>query len=326
MSRIHKTYPFLLSHESPADDPFDLVYRPEPADVWAAGTLLVDYDLTRLSRMGASNWKCAELEDIAGPYRRVLIQVAQFDSLQQVKRDMYAASRMLSLTGELRVAIPPKSGAKRIKSDAQQVFAKVETVKTAGLTLLICREPTPQPFPDEPSYIEYQDPSAGRRLKFMVRPGVFSAERIDMGTQLLLETAQTVGGETVLDVGCGYGAIGVTAAGRGAEVTLLDIDARALKLAAGNLSLNALAGNVLLKLQPYEFADNAFDVVLSNPPTHAGSETLRVLFGEMVRVSRDRVALVVREHLNYEKWLNELGTVRRLTTAHGYKILQINKG
>lgn len=325
MPRINRTHSFLLSDESPERVSFDVVYRPEVLNAWSTRTLMVDYDLSRLGNLQTANWKCAELEDLDGPYQRILMQVSPFDSLRQVKRDVYAASRILSPDGELRVTIPPKSGAKRIASDLNQVFKTVDPIKTAGLTLLICREPIPQVFPEEPCELEYDDPISGRSLKFSVRPGIFSSEKVDTGTAFLLNTIRLIEGQTILDVGCGYGAIGVTAAARGAEVTLLDVDARVVKLAKQNLSENGLAGNVLLKLQPYDFKDRSFDVVLANPPTHAGSATLRELFNEMVRVSSRYVALVVREHLNYEKWLNEIGRVQKLGTAEGFKVLQINK-
>jgi 16S rRNA (guanine1207-N2)-methyltransferase len=327
MPRIHKTHHFLLSDESPKDVRLDLVYRPEPQTVWPATSLVVDYDLSRLHKLHPHNWKCAELEDLVGPYERVLIQVSRFDSLQQVKRDVYAASRILSADGGLRVAVPPKSGAKRIASDLKEVFVRVEAVKTAGYTLLMCNEPIPRQFPEDPAYVEYYDAASECSLSFLVRPGIFSAERIDVGTELLLKTVQPVNEKTVLDVGCGYGAIGAIVAARGGYASLLDVDARAVKLAERNLSLNGLSGKVFIKLQPYEFEAGMFDVVLSNPPTHAGSETLRELFSEMIRVSRadGYVAVVVREHLNYEKWLQELGAVQRLETAHGYKILRITK-
>lgn len=327
MTRIHRAYNFLLAGESPDGVAFDLVYRPEPGTAWPATTLVVDYDLSRLRRNGARRSECAELEDLAGPFARVLVQVSQFDSLLQVKRDVFAASRVLGRAGELRVTVPPKSGAKRITSDLSRVFARVEAVKTAGLTLLICHEPTPREFDDEPSYVDYRDPASGRALRFLTRPGVFSGERVDAGTDFLLNTVTGVAGRKVLDVGCGYGAVGVVAAARGAASSLLDVDARVVKLARHNLGANGLGGEVFLKLQPYDFADGAFDVVLSNPPTHAGSETLRELFGEMVRVcgADGYVAVVVRERLNYEKWLQELGAVQRLGTSQGYKVLEIRK-
>lgn len=325
MPQIHKTFSFLLKGESPDNISFDLVYRPEVQNNWPTRTLIVDYDLSRLGKIPPNGWQCAELEDLDGPYERVLSQVAQFDSLQQVKRDVYAASRILSHSGELRVTVPPKSGAKRIASDLQQVFGIVEVAKSVGRSLIICCQPVPKPFPEETAQLEYLDPISERTLKFSVRPGIFSSEKIDTGTALLLSSVPPLAGKTVLDVGCGYGVIGITAAARGAAVTLLDVDARVVKLAKTNLTINGLAGNVRLELQPYNFDDGSYDVVLSNPPTHAGSSTLRELFSEMVRVSSDYVAIVIREHLNYEKWLVELGDVSRLATAHGFKVLQISK-
>jgi 16S rRNA (guanine1207-N2)-methyltransferase len=327
MPRIHKSYNHLLSDESPSSVSFDLVYRTEPESVWPSSTLVVDYDLSRIHATRSPHWKTCEMQDLAGPYGRLLIRVWQFDSLWQVKRDVYAASRILAHDGELRVTVPPKSGAKRITADLKQVFTRVEAFKTAGHTLLICKEPTPRDYPEADSHIDYRDDLSGKTLGFMVRPGIFSTEKIDAGTEFLLKSVPSVEGKRVLDVGCGYGAIGIVAAARGAHVLLLDVDARVVKLARHNLKSNELDGTVMLKLQPYDFPDDAFDVVLSNPPTHAGSEMLRVLFSEMVRVSSPSgyVALVVREQLNYEKWLRELGSVERLGTAHGYKILRIGK-
>jgi 16S rRNA (guanine1207-N2)-methyltransferase len=327
MPRIHKTFHFLLSNEIPSQVVFDLVYRPEPNATWPSTALVVDYDLSKIHKMRPQEWKCVELEDLSGRFERMLIHVTQFDSLQQVKRDVYAAARTLAPLGELRVTVPPKSGAKRITSDINQVFKKVDVVKNGGRALLICREPAPQPFQESPAYAQYDDPVSGQALRFLVRPGIFSGERIDKGTEFLLRTISDINGKSILDVGCGYGAIGVVCAARGADASLLDVDARVVKLAAANLSLNGFAGKTLLKLQPYDFEDGTFDIVLANPPTHAGSETLRALFKEMVRVSSDKgyVALVVREHLHYEKWLNDFGDVKRLDTADGYKVLQIRK-
>jgi 16S rRNA (guanine1207-N2)-methyltransferase len=327
MPRIHKTYHYLLSHESVSSVLFDMIYRPQTGDILPTSALVVDYDLTRIRRTQPPKWACCEIEDLDGLYSRVLIRVVQFDSLLQVKRDIYGASRILSPEGELRVSVEPKSGAKRIASDLGQVFARVEVIKTAGLSLFFCREPMPRPFPEELSEIAYRDAISDRELRFQVRPGIFSAEKIDTGTAFLLETIPPLRGQKVLDVGCGYGAIGVTAAARGASVLMLDVDARVIKLAERNLQLNSMTGEVLLKAQPYDFNDDEFDLVLSNPPTHSGSDTLRTLFGEMVRVSKrgGGVLLVLREHLNYEKWLRELGAVERLGDSAGYKVLQIRK-
>ena len=328
MSRIHKTYPYLLAHESPSSVLIDMAYRVNPDFNLTGSTLVVDYDLAKLKRMQPDKWMCGELEDVEGLFNRLLMQVFQYDSPYQVQRDILAASKLIVPTGEFRVSVPPKVGAKRVKSIADQCFQSVHAVKTKGESLLICRQPLPKdPLPEAHS-ITYHDPVSDKELKFYTIPGMFSSNNVDKGTDLLLQTVSLVKDSSVLDIGCGYGVIGVVAAMRGATVSLLDVDARAIKLARRNLQLNGHSGKVYLKIQPYDFVDNAFDVILSNPPTHAGSITLQQLFSEMVRVCRPAgyVAIVVREQLNYEKWLVKLGNVTILAKANGYKIIHIKKG
>jgi|GEM_PF-100775 len=328
MSRIHKTYPYLLAHESPSSIHIDVAYRVNPDFDFTGSTLVVDYDLSRIKRRQPDKWVCCELEDVKGLFDRVLMQVFQYDSPHQVQNDILAASKLTSPTGEFRVSVPPKAGAKRVKSIIDQCFQDVHTAKTKGESLLICRQPLPKdPLPETHS-VTYYDPVSDKELKFYARPGMFSSNNVDKGTDLLLQTVSSVKGRSVLDIGCGYGVIGIVAAARGATVSLLDVDARAVKLAGRNLQLNGHSGKVYLKIQPYDFVDSAYDVVLSNPPTHAGSETLQQLFSEMVRVCRPAgyVAIVVREQLNYEKWLVKLGEVTVLAKSNGYKIIQITKG
>jgi 16S rRNA (guanine1207-N2)-methyltransferase len=327
MPRIHKSLDFMLEDESPANIHFDLIYRSDSKIFQSDDALFVDYDLTKISVLQPRHWKCCELEDLSKTFKNILIKISQFDSLKQVKRDIYAAGRLLESGGELRITVPPKSGAKRIASDLSEVFNSIKVVKSASKALFICHNAAPKEFAEESLQINHFDSISGKTLDFTVRPGIFSSAKIDAGTQLLLNSIEPLEGKKLLDVGCGYGAIGVTSAARGAFVTLLDVDARVIKIAGHNLRLNNLDGTVLLKLQPYDFEAEIFDVVLSNPPTHSGSDTLRVLFKEIFRVCRTDgyIAIVIREQLNYEKWLQELGSVVKIGAADGYKVLQIKK-
>ena len=125
----------------------------------------------------------------------------------------------------------------------------------------------------------------------------------------------------LLDLGCGYGALGCTLAACGARITMLDSDWRAVKLARLNLKDNGLAGEVL-------FGDAAkiplgpFDMAVSNPSTHAGSETLQKLFHSSIRVSKQLV-IVVRVHLRYEKWFEGRYRFEHLDKRDGYKVIAI---
>ena len=113
----------------------------------------------------------------------------------------------------------------------------------------------------------------GLELEFLTSSGVFSHRRVDPGTALLIESMVLPEEGSVLDLGCGYGPVGV-AAGRlrpGLEVVLTDVNERAVELARENLRRNGVANGVALLGGLYgPVAGRRFDVVLSNPPFSAG--------------------------------------------------------
>jgi len=113
----------------------------------------------------------------------------------------------------------------------------------------------------------------GHRFTFRTDAGVFSRGKLDRGTELLLEALVIGPGERILDLGCGYGAIGIVAARlcpTGA-VVLTDVNKRAVALARTNLAVNGI-GNAEVRLGPlYEpVEDTTFDHIVSNPPIRAG--------------------------------------------------------
>jgi 16S rRNA (guanine1207-N2)-methyltransferase len=118
----------------------------------------------------------------------------------------------------------------------------------------------------------------GFELRLETRPGVFSQHDLDYGTRLLIEAMHVSPTARVLDLGCGYGAIGIVAAKlalRG-HVVLIDCDIRATRLAQRNLELNEVTNaEVVLGDGVHDLSPKSrFDVIASNPPTHSGREVL----------------------------------------------------
>jgi 16S rRNA (guanine1207-N2)-methyltransferase len=142
---------------------------------------------------------------------------------------------------------------------------------------------------------------------------------------LLLEAAEIPLGSTVLDVGCGYGVIGVTAAARGARPMMFDSDSRAVALALTNLRRNHLSGEAMIATGLDDFEEGSFDIVLANPPTHGGQVLLSGLFRGMIRVCRTTgySAIVVHAHLNYERWMRDFSSIEKIADADGYKVLKL---
>lgn len=121
----------------------------------------------------------------------------------------------------------------------------------------------------------------GFELHLVTEAGVFSRERVDPGTALLIKHMNVQPADRVLDLGCGYGVVGIIAAKLAAEghVTLVDINERAVALARENLKANgitnaeALQGSGFAPVAPSASlgaGDRLFDVIALNPPIRAG--------------------------------------------------------
>lgn len=112
----------------------------------------------------------------------------------------------------------------------------------------------------------------GNSLRLIAASGVFSKRRIDRGSEILIENAKIKDGEKILDVGCGYGAIGISLAKRyAASVVMVDVNERAVMLAAKNARNNGVNADIF-QSDLYSNVEGEFDVVLSNPPQSAGKK------------------------------------------------------
>ncbi len=114
----------------------------------------------------------------------------------------------------------------------------------------------------------------GEKMTFLTDAGVFSKKMVDFGSQLLLKCLEVNQGETVLDVGCGYGPLGLSLAkAYGVQATMVDINNRALDLARPNAERNKVEATIF-QSNIYEQVEDKFDHVISNPPIRAGKQVV----------------------------------------------------
>ena len=123
----------------------------------------------------------------------------------------------------------------------------------------------------------------GEKMTFLTDAGVFSKKMVDFGSQLLLKCLEVNQGETVLDVGCGYGPLGLSLAkAYGVQATMVDINNRALDLARQNAERNKVEA-MIFQSSIYEQVEGKFDHVISNPPIRAGKQVVH----EIIENSKD---------------------------------------
>ena len=109
-------------------------------------------------------------------------------------------------------------------------------------------------------------------LNFTSDLGVFSKDRVDFASKLLLETYFENGKKNinVLDVGCGYGFIGVTLSKiMNSYVDMIDVNKRAVHLSNINIKNNNVNANAFIS-NIYENIDKKYDCIITNPPIRAG--------------------------------------------------------
>lgn len=124
----------------------------------------------------------------------------------------------------------------------------------------------------------------GRSFTFHTDAGVFSKRGIDFGSRLLIETVKIEPKSHVLDLGCGYGAIGITIGKTVPHVmvTMVDINERAVLLAKENALLNQVVDQVEIMVSDRFSAlgGRKFDHILLNPPIRTGKRMVYSLFKE----------------------------------------------
>lgn len=145
----------------------------------------------------------------------------------------------------------------------------------------------------------------GKEYVFETKPGLFSKNEIDEGTRLLIETMEIQPNDSVLDIGCGYGPIGIVAASLASKgkVYMVDTDFRAVNYTKKNIQLNKVPNaEVRISDGLQEMKGKTLDVILSNPPTHLPKET----FIEFVESSKKQLRAGGKIYFVTEKRLKPL--------------------
>jgi len=175
----------------------------------------------------------------------------------------------------------------------------------------------------------------GREFRFRTEAGTFAPGRIDRGTELLIEALEIAPCELILDLGCGYGAIGIAAAhlADGGHVILTDVNERAVATARANLALNGIRNAEVRVGDLYEpTAGLGFDHIVCNPPIRAGRAVVDRIIREAPAHLLDggSLWLVVRTKQGADairgRMAEAFGNAGIAKRGSGYKVLRSTKG
>ena len=162
-----------------------------------------------------------------------------------------------------------------------------------------------------------------KKFCFYSDNGVFCKEHLDFGSRLLLENIpwDEVTG-SILDVGCGYGPIGIIASKlTGNKVVMCDVNKRALHLAKMNIKENN-ADALVIESNCYENITDKYNTIITNPPIRAGKKIVyEILFGAKEHLELDGSLFLV---IHKDQGAKSL--IKDLNDTYNVQVLEKNKG
>ncbi len=190
------------------------------------------------------------------------------------------------------------------------------------------REPESESRPVECAF-EYR----GVKLRFTTDAGVFSRGELDAGTRLLLDALPEEMSGEILDLGCGWGPIGISVKARWPEtrVTLADVNLRALARSRENAERNGVQAEALESDGFSALEGRTFDAVITNPPIRAGKQVIYRMFADaLVHLKPGgSLYLVIRKQQGAESCVKYLKTlyasVEKLDRSGGFWVLKAGK-
>lgn len=174
----------------------------------------------------------------------------------------------------------------------------------------------------------------GTSFRFYTNDGVFSKKDLDFGSYLLIKSALGLGTfSTVIDMGCGYGPIGIIYSkfNNDAKVYMYDVNLRALDLARKNMILNNVSNAFAFESYLFEKVEVKADLILTNPPIRAGKSVIFKLYEDAHKhLNENGVLLVVIQRKQgapstMEKLKSIYNNVEVIEKKGGYWIISATK-
>jgi 16S rRNA (guanine1207-N2)-methyltransferase len=170
----------------------------------------------------------------------------------------------------------------------------------------------------------------GHDLRLTSGSGVFARGRLDIGTSVLFRSTEPPSSGRLLDLGCGYGVIGLALAAASPDVTVraVDVNERAVLLANENAGALDLGARFTACTPDQVPAEEQYDEIWSNPPIRIGKEALHELLLRWFARLRPggRAVMVVGKNLgadSLQRWLTDQAyPTHRLASAKGFRVLE----
>ncbi|WP_119395113.1 class I SAM-dependent methyltransferase [Salinibius halmophilus] len=262
--------------------------------------------------------------DIRQTYQRIIIDWPKAKRLGELL--VAFAGSLLAPDGELLVIGSNKGGIKSVAKRLKESELSADKLESANHCSLLRIDGTHGEFNLDDWWQSWSIDS----LRISTLPGVFSANKLDKGTSLLLASLPTLAGD-VMDFGCGCGVIGLSVAKQSpdANLTLVDNSLMAVLSARRNAEQNELSNITIVARNGLRNHPKArFRHIVTNPPFHEGLRTnidmSKAFLSDMAKLMhlKGQLWAVANEFLAYEETLNHyFKMVKPIARESGFKIL-----
>jgi len=314
---------------------------------------LFDYDLIQLrhAEKTIQNSQISNVNVLFDPffkdYKKAfynLVIIYQPKGRSLTRKMLLEALFTLKEGGSLYVTGSNKSGIRSTVRDAHQLFgnSKILGYKKGNIIVKFNKLGKSIELPDWASlpgialgtWYKFDQEWDGQKYRFFTLPGVFSFRHLDDGTRFLLKSLPEVTNQKILDIGCGYGVIGVITYKKGARfVCFVDNNLLAIECTKKNMqqidqnNYRVIASNVLSDINEYDF-----DLAISNPPFHRNLETNYSIARDIIHQSRQhlrdggQLIIVANLFLKYDEILREqFNSVERINQNNKFHVLLATK-
>lgn len=254
----------------------------------------------------------------------IILQLHGFSALDLIRYQITQGYLCLREGGRFYLLSHKKTGGARHEALLTEIFGEDAQIESRGKKGYRIVEAIKGPGEQSKADFDIRRKVAfeilGQVFHLESEVSLFSKDDLDVGTRILLENVDLTSFERLLDVGCGWGAIGIVAArvNERGHVIMVDVDSRAVRVASDNVHRLNLQDRVsAIATDDIELIEGDFDLILSNPPFHSDRDALAGLFKKVASKTRKRGFLyIVVERTYLTKFLKILEQTYGNTKIH----------